>query len=556
MLDPRAACTRSPWQHARGLLELERADVGVVVVFGVAIGLLSLATPVAVQALVDTVAFGSLLQPVVVLTVLLAIGLVCSAAVRLLQVAAVEVVLQRVFVRTFADAGRRLVDVDARERGSIREMFLRVFEVPALQKALATLLVDGTGLVLQTLVGLVVLALYHPLLLAFAGVLLVGLGAVVLGLGVGAVGSALGESRAKYAVAGWLDQLARTPSAFRSAGARARALERVDALALEWLHARKRHFLRLLAQHVGGATLAVLGSTALLGLGGVLVLREQLTLGQLVAAELVMGALALSFFKLGKQLEAAYDVIAAVTKLGALSDLPTERRGGERFVARGPLGVRVQVQRCGLAESPVLRDVELEARPREHVGLVGPGSSGKSLVLDLLLGLHTPSLGRVLVDGLDLRELDLPSVRETIVLVRGAELVHDTVLANLRLLRPSATIAEVQAVVAQVGLDDVVRALPRGLGTMVAPEGAPLSSSACRRLVLARALLARPALLLLDGALDGLALDEHAHAALVQRVFAADAPWTAIAISEDPRVTAAASRVWRLGGGAAAEVTR
>ncbi len=521
----------SPWARARRVLAFERSDVAVVVVYGAAIGVLSLATPVAVQALVNTVAFGSLLQPILVLTLLLATGLVAYGTVRLLQVWAVETILQRVFVRTFAAAGRRLaaVEVTVLDRIHAPDVLNRFFEVPPLQKALAVLLIEGVGLLLQALVGFALLAAYHPLLLAFSLGLALALVVVVFVFGRGAVASALAESEAKYEAVSWLEHLARIPTAFRSSRGRSLAIARTDNAALRWLSLRRLHFRGLVRQHVGGVAIAVLGSTALLGLGGLLVLREQLTLGQLIAAEIVIGSLSAAFVKLGKQLEAVYDLVTSATKLGLLDDLPIERATGEALRSTGPLSLRFDgVSFAHPSRDPVLEQVSLSVLAGRHLTIFGGGGTGKSTTLDLMMGLRPPQRGRVAIDGLDLAALRLVDVRERVALVRDREVVDGTLLDNLRLLAPDADFAEVSEVAELVGLDEVVLALPAGYATPMVPSGAPLSSTEIRRLTLARALVARPSLLLVDGALDALGLEPAAAARLFARIFAADAPWTAI----------------------------
>lgn len=529
----------TPWARARRLLAFERADVAVVVVYGAAIGVLSLATPVAVQALVNTVAFGSLLQPIVVLTLLLAVGLVAYGSVRLLQVWAVETILQRVFVRTFSSAGRRLaaMDVTVLDRIHAPDVLNRFFEIPPLQKALAVLLIEGVGLLLQSLVGFGLLAAYHPLLLAFSLALVLALVVVVFGFGRGAVTSALAESEAKYEAVSWLEQLARIPTAFRSSRARTLAIARTDAAALQWLSLRRSHFRGLVRQHVGGVAIAVLGSTVLLGLGGVLVLREQLTLGQLIAAEIVIGSLSAAFMKLGKHLEAVYDVVTSATKLGLLDDLPIERAVGEPLRPSGPLSVSFEdVTFAHRGRDPVLEGASLFVHKGQHVTILGGGGTGKSTVLDLMMGLRAPQRGRVAINGLDIAALNLGDIREQVALVRDREVVEGSLLDNVRLLAPDATFAEVTAIVELVGLDDVVLSLSSGYATPLVPSGAPLSSTEIRRLTLARALLARPALLLVDGTLDALSLDPAASRKLFTRVFAADAPWTAVVATSSREV--------------------
>lgn len=544
--------TMTPWQRVRRLVQLERSDIAVTIVYSIAIGVLSLVLPIAAQALVTTVAFGSVLQPLLVLTVLFAIGAAAAGVLQLMQAWIVEVIQQRVFGRAVADVARRLVGMpySVLDRVHVPDLINRFFEVPTIQKALSTVLVAGVGLVLQTLLGLTLLGFYHPLLLAFALVLLVLLVLVIFVVGRGAVSSALDESKAKYRAVGWLEHLARIPTAFKSASGRRLALIRADRLVRVYLDARRRHFRKLLLQSGGGIALAVLGPTVLLGLGGLLVLRNQLTLGQLVAAELVMASLSVALVKLGKQLESVYDLAQATTKLGLLIDLPAERRGGELLREPTPqVAASLRAHDLSFAHggTTVLPRVAVDAPAGTRLAVRGPGGVGKSTLLELLASLRNPTGGNVELDGCDLRLLDLDAVRESVMLVRGAEFIDGSIADNLRLLRQHAAIESLESVIAAVGLQAVIRALPEGLATAMRPSGAPLSSSQQRRLALARALVASPRVLLLDGTLDGLGVDRPTKLAILDHVLSPTAPWTVVVVTEDDDVVSRCTGVLRLG---------
>ncbi len=537
-----------PWPRVRRLLRIEREDVWVSIVYGLAIGVLSLMLPVAVQALVTTVAFGSVMQPLVVLTLLFALAAGAAGVLRLMRAWVVEIIQERIFGRAVADVARRLAGMpfSVLDRVHVPDLINRFFEVPTIQKAVATLLVTGVGLVLQTLLGLALLAFYHPLLLAFALVLVILLAVVVFVMGRGAVDSALDESKAKYQAVGWLEHLARIPSAFKSGSGRALALGRADQTVRHYFDARRRHFRKLLLQSGGGVALAVVGTTALLGLGGVLVLRNQLTLGQLVAAELVVATLSAAFLELGKQLETVYDLVQATTKLGMLVDLPAERCGGEPVRPGGPFEVRCHDLGFSHGSNAVIRRCGLHVPAAAKVAIEGSGGAGKSTLLDVLSTLRAPTAGNLELDGSDVRLLDLRELRESVVLVRGAEFIDGPLLANLRLLRQEAPLFEVERVVECVGLGSAIRRLAQGLATPLQPSGAPLSSTQQRRLALARALLARPRLLLLDGALDELGLADAERDAVLDHVLGPGAPWTAVVVTRDPEVARRCSQTFRL----------
>ncbi|MCB9753023.1 MAG: hypothetical protein H6713_23965 [Myxococcales bacterium] len=325
------------WLRLRAFLGLERRELWVVVIYAIVLGGLTLATPIAAQALVNTVAFGAVLQPLVVLTILLLAGLGFAGALGVLEGYVVEVVQRRVFVRIADDFGRRLPSVrgDALDGRYGPELVNRFFDVLTIQKSLAVLLLDGMTLALQTGIGMILLGFYHPLLLAFDFVLIVLL-ALVLALGRGAVATGLHESSAKYKTAAWLEDLIRAPHLFRGARAQEYAARRTEALCRDYLSARKRHYRLLVRQIAGGYGLQITAMVTLLGVGGWLVIDRQLTLGQLVAAELVIAAIGASFVKLGNNLEKLYDLNVGVLKVASVVDLPTERRGGEPLAPGGP----------------------------------------------------------------------------------------------------------------------------------------------------------------------------------------------------------------------------
>ena len=153
----------------------------------------------------------------------------------------------------------------------------------------------------------------------------------------------------------------------------------------------------------------------LLGLGGWLVIQGQLTLGQLVAAELIVMLIVGSFAKLGKHMESFYDLLTSVDKLGHLFDLPIEAHNKLFHLRdRSPARVAVRQVNYQYGSRQVLRDVSFEIEPGESVALVGPAGCGKSTLLDLLCGLRQPASGHIELDGIDLRELRPDSLREHI----------------------------------------------------------------------------------------------------------------------------------------------
>ncbi|MEZ4333823.1 MAG: ABC transporter ATP-binding protein [Myxococcota bacterium] len=537
----------SPFERLLTLLRPDRSDLWAIVAYAAAIGGISLATPIAVQQLVNSIAFGGLVQPVVVLALLLLAALAVSAVLSAVQSWVTELIQQRIFVRVVIDVADRLPRVQARafDRHHGPELVNRVFDVVTVQKSLSMLLLEGTSLVLQTGAGLLILSFYHPLMLAFSGLLVAGIFVVVVVLGRRAVPTAIAESKAKYDAVGWLQELARHPSTFRDAEQRRFARQHADTLVASWVGARSAHFRIVLRQLIGALALQGVASSALLALGGMLVVQGQLTLGQLVASELIITLIVSTVAKFGKQLEKYYDLLAAMDKLSVVFDLPLERDGGTELPpAEGPAGLEVAGVRFGYGAHPVLHDLDLRIEPGDRVALEGPPGSGKSSLLDLLFGLRPPSSGHLAIDGRDYRDLSLESLRQSVALVRRSETFAGTVRENLRVGRRGFDDAEMLRALEAVGLVEVMRQLPQGLDTRLSTDGRPLSQVQLARLMIARAMLSRPRVLLLDRVFED--LDPQARERIGDVVFADDAPWTTLVVTGREDVLARCTRRIRL----------
>ena len=283
------------------------------------------------ESLVNTVSFGRLVQPIVILSAILFGFLAFSAALRALQTFVAEIVQRRLFARVAVGslmavaAYRSVID---RRSPTYAELMNRFFDVVTVQKVVSQFLLDGVSVVLTTFIGMAVLAFYHPMLLAFDLVLIVAILFILFVLGYGGIGTSIKESKLKYATAAMLQEIVRCPLLFKGSGGADYALYQMDAQVAGYLDARKKHFRVLMRQTLSALMLQALASTVLLALGGWLVIVGELTLGQLVAAELIVTVIVSSVAKFGKHLESFYDLMASIDKLGYLLDLPVEQCEG------------------------------------------------------------------------------------------------------------------------------------------------------------------------------------------------------------------------------------
>lgn len=497
----------SPTGRLRGLIAAERRDVGVILVYAVATGVLALATPLAIQVLITWLAFGALLQPIVTLAGVLLVFLGFAAVLRALQRHAVEIVQRRLFVRLLRDVSGRLarVRVSAFDKDSGQELVNRFFDVLTVQKAVAALLVDGASAALQAIVGLALLGLYHPVLLVFDVVVITALALVLGPLGRGATKTAVVESKRKYEAAAWMEELARHPTTIKLGGS-ALAERRTEEVARAYLRDRSNHFAVFFRQYVGMLGVQVLVQVALLLLCGWLVLEGQLTVGQLVAAEFIVAAALNGFGKVVSKLDTWYDLHAAVDKLGTLADLPQERQTGLVPSRSGePAPVALSDVTYGSVRGLSL---ELEAGER-RVMMVSPDS--RMDIADLVTGLRSPESGVVRRDGRDLRSLRPAAAHSDVALVRGTEPLIASVRDNVALARAGVHDGDVWDALARVGLADRIASLSAGLDTTLGPLGRPLCPDEVARLLFARALCQSPRLMVVDGILDGVSTATRDH---------------------------------------------
>lgn len=502
------------------LVRLERDDVGVVVIYAAGVGLLSLATPLGVQFLVNTVAFGALLQPLVVLTLLVLGGLTLESLLRALQAWVIERIQQRIFVRVALDVAHRIprVEQSSLDGHHPPELVNRFFDVVTLQKGAAELLSEGVSIVLSALVGMSILAFYHPFLLAFDVALIAGLALVVFVLGRRGVATSIDESAAKYAVAAWLEDAAVHRNTLALGDGARYVVERAESLTRDWLEQRRRHFSVVFRQSTGALALRAVASAALLGLGGWLVLSRQLTLGQLVAAELVVSSVVAGFAKLGKAFESFYDLVTAAEKVGHLVELDVVHdHGSELASTPRPLDVALS------------GEIDLHLVPGSRTVIHGAAGAGKSTLADVLAAVREPCNGRVTVDGAPAGDLSITSWRSAVALIRDAEIFDGTLFDNVAMGRPDVDRRAVRAVLAAVGLDPYVSTLPAGLDT---PMTSMKAGTAALLVTIARALAGSARLCIVDCALDRL---EDRDRQVVWRALS-ERPWTLLLTTTRPEL--------------------
>ncbi|MFN7878150.1 MAG: ABC transporter transmembrane domain-containing protein [Pirellula sp.] len=495
----------SPLNRFFRLLRVEKNDIWLLTIFGFVVGVLDLATPLAIEQMVTTIGFSSMAaQPLFWLALLLFGVLSLSAAIKALQYFVIEILQRRILVRIVGDLCERFPRLD---RSAIRgvhgpEMANRFFDVMSIQKATSTLLVEGLFLVIQTTTGMVLLAVYSPFLLLYDVVLVFCMTLLLLALGRNAIKTSIEESITKYKIAHWLQDVIGSPKAFQVHGAMDLVSDRANRFTVEYLSARRKHFIILIRQTLFALMLYAVALTSILSLGLWLVISKSLSVGQLVASVSVIALVVGAFAKVGKALESFYDLMASMDKVGHLLDLPTLPPSRTMHAGIGPADVRIENIRIACPERAASLSIDaLRIASGERFAICGGDQTAELLML-ALCGLSHPIEGLIEIGGVDSRDVNRFADGSMVSIASTPEIFHGSLQENVSLNRAAVSPADVRDALVKVGLWNEVLSMPNGVETILQTGGFPLSQSQAARLMIARAIAGKPRLLLIDGVLD------------------------------------------------------
>lgn len=525
-------------QHVATFLRQERQILVTILMYSLAVGLFSLIIPLTVQELVNTFAFA--IQPIMVVTLvsIMAGVLVFVGVFKVLQFFATDLLERRIFVRLTLAFARIFPSIqETHFRG---EYASRFFEIIFMQRAIAGLLVDLTNVVVGGFIGMVLLVLYHPYFLVFDLLLLLAVGIIYV-LGQGGLQTTLHMSETKYAAYHWFQEVADNLSHFKSSQSRDLILQKADSLAHAYVHARESRLRVLIRQYIGSISLQVLLHTGLLGTAGWLLSKGELTLGQLVAAEVIIATLLVNLDSVVKRTYVIFYFLTALTEIHHIFSLPKDYQTTAQFVSLPELssqGLGLSVSHVGGLPPPWPHAFELtvDLKPGEKWAMVTGTESQRLKVSRLLAGLDDPPHGTIRYNGIDIRDLhpDAENGIRGLVLSRDLSLFEATFLENITLGRKDLSTEDLLWVLNFVDLQKEMEHFPDGLQTWVQYGGKNFSPSQTIQILLARALIARPKLLIVDGGLHEFSSPQRE--TILSRICAPECPWTMVIVTTDPNI--------------------
>ena len=523
----------TPWQRFVGILRLEKRDLLQVIYYAVFSGLISLTLPLGIQAIINLIQGAQVSTSWIVLVILVTLGVVFVGVLQLMQMRIIETVQQRIFMRASFEFTYRFPKIRMNELRNYYppELANRFFDVLTVQKGLAKLLLDVPSAVLQIVFALILLSFYHPFFIAF-GILLILLIYVVFKYTIqqGMITS-LNESKKKYMVAHWIQEVARAITSFKISGRTSLALEKNDKLVDGYLEARESHFRILVIQFIQMIGFKVIVTGGLLIIGGLLVLNQEMNIGQFVAAEIIILLVIASVEKLILGLESFYDVLTSLEKMGQVVDKKLESQDGINVDSAAHLKIELDKVTYEVPNraSPILNDISITIKPSSRVMIQGPSGSGKSSLLRIISGIIEPTKGRIFVNDESLQNIHLNNYRSCLGLSLAEETPFEGSIRDNLTLTNNISDEEVNKAIEIVGLRDYLKQTEKGLETIIYPEGKQMSFTVAKKIILARAILKKPKVLILEEPL------EHFEASEAKRVIkaltASDNPWALIVAS-------------------------
>lgn len=541
----------SPHQRLAQMIFEDRQDLVLIIVYTFFTGLFSLSVPLATQIVVNTIAAGVFLQPLTVVAGAVLGALTFVALMRLLTLWIVEQIRQRTFSRIALRLAYRVPRIKHSTLTGeyLPELVNRFFDTITVQSAWFGILLDLPAAALQVIVGMILLAFYSPWLLAFDIILIVFFLMEVFLLGYGGYKTRSDETTQRYVIAEWLEEIARCEAGIKTNGIPAYLLKHTDKLLVEYVKLRRIHFKVIFRQAAGLFFFQALSSAGVLGIGGFLVVHRQLTMGQLVASLLIVNLVIPGVERIVRNMQNVYELLSALGKIGYVEDLPLERRGGEHLPKTGS-GARIDIKGLRFAYDggeQVLRGLNMNLSAGERISLFGHNATGKTTLAKILCGLVEPSEGLAQVNGVDVRDVDLESLRRSVGLVSdNNEIFPGSIIDNVSLGRPEISYADVTWALDLVRFDEFSH-LPHGLQSEVGAAGKSLSRGQIQKLLLARAIVKRPDLLIFDEAFT--AIEEKSKLEILDNIYSKDQSWTIIDISHDADSITRSDRIFMIADG-------
>lgn len=538
------------------LIRKDRKEILYIYIYAIFNGIITMVLPLGIQAIIALISGGQISASWALLSSLVVIGISLSGILKIMQLKITEVLQQRLFARAAFDFAIRIPKFKSEALFSNYppEIVNRFFEVNNIQKGLPKILTEFSTSGLEIFFGLLLLGFYHPFFIIF-GIFFIVLLLLVIGFSYKrGLSTSLEESNYKYETSHWLEELAASINTFKLAGNNKLAIYRTDQLVTGYLSARQSHFKVLLLQFISIISFKAIITGVLLVLGSILVINNEINLGQFVASEIVIILIINAAEKLISSMEVVYDLLTALEKLGSVTDIPVENSEGLSFseVKRASNGMDLNIHKLSYtypnSNEACLNNLSFEIKAGERVCISGFNGSGKSTLIKIITRLYEDYSGSININNVPLKNLKVNEFRNYI----GDHSSHEdifkgTVKENILLGHETIDFQKVLKTAELLFLDAFINNLSKGYDTLLEPRGGRLPGSIVQKLTLARSIINEPQLLILEESFSKLM--NHEKESILNYLTSTDKRWTILFVSNDPAVASRCDRILILESG-------
>lgn len=530
---------KTPYQRFWLLLKPDNKEIYQVYTYAFFKGVITLSLPIGIQSIINLIQGGRVSTSWLVLVGIVSAGIAMGGYMQLMQMRITETIQQKIFTRAAFDFTYRIpkIKFESIYKYHAPELMNRFFDVLTLQKSFAKIIIEFSTAILQIVFGLILLSLYHPFFIFFSILLIVLVYFIIKLTSKKSLETSLTESHFKYKVVSWLEELARSKDSFKLAGITHLPESKTDERVTGYLESRENHFDILKKQYILLLLFKIFVALGLLIVGGFLVLDQEMNIGQFVAAEIIILLVIDSTEKIILNLENVFDILTALEKLGQVTDLELDNQV-ENSSLNHNIVTPIQIEIKDLSftypgrTKTVLKGINYSFDANKSYCISGNNGSGKSTLIHLISGLYQPQSGSVCVDGLPIGNYNISELYKVLGNGLAEETIFEgTLLENISLGRDFIKIEDVKWATEKVFLSEYIKGLPQGLDTKIEIAGHKLAKSIRQRIIIARSIVNRPKLLLLENHTDY--IEETDRNKIIDFLLNKSNGWTLISISND-----------------------
>jgi ABC-type bacteriocin/lantibiotic exporter with double-glycine peptidase domain len=526
----------SPGQRFWNLLKQYKPELRQIYAYAIFIGIVNLTLPLGIQAIINYIQTGELTSSWVILVCFVLIGIAITGILQVLQLRIVENIQQDLFSRSAFEFAYRIPKVAFFQLDKIHapELVNRFFDTLTIQKGLPKILIDFSLAAFQITFGLILLAVYSSYFIILGFALLFILWLIFKITGPKGLQTSLKESKYKYSLAHWLEEVARVNRSFKMNSSSNFHLNKTDDIVVDYLSSREKHFQVLINQFRLFVGFKVFVAAGLLILGGFLVFQDQMNIGQFVAAEIIIILILNSIEKLIRTIDTIYDVLTALEKIGYITDLELDKDKGiaiidnDNAVSINAIDINFKFPD---ETNKIFNDLSFEILPNEKVIITGKSGSGKTLLLQIIAGVYPVEEGELYINDIPFVNYDKDSLNGAIgISFPTNQLFEGTFRENITMGKKKVSEKEILEVTKILGLGDYFVHQPQGIDTMLDSGGRRLPRSIIQKILIARSIIGRPKLLLLEDPLQF--VEEEEKKRIIDYIMDKQHNWTVLVVAD------------------------